>query len=36
MNKKFQKIFFGNAVAVMRNELKSGDALESYFRESYP
>ncbi|MDO8537020.1 MAG: DUF6339 family protein [bacterium] len=36
MNKKFQKIYFGNAVAVMRNELKSGDALESYFRESYP
>ncbi|MCR4311114.1 MAG: DUF6339 family protein [Candidatus Taylorbacteria bacterium] len=36
MNKKFQKIYFGNAVAVMRNELKSGVALESYFRESYP
>ena len=35
-SKRFQKIFFGSAVAVMRNELKSGDALESYFHESYP
>jgi len=33
---KFQKIFRKNAVATMRESLKSGVSLDSYFQTSYP